>query len=442
MKIEVSEERVIYQGKPYEETKKWGEIQFPHLYKMDDGRLAVKIHGAEDCWEEHTDSTRFWRVSSDGGNTWESSDSLDNSIGTKIFEGQTVYFPEPEPFVTDSANVTPILPFSYLLPSDKIEKSKDGKLPFPSGRFCDMAGQVHYVFNMDYMPDDWKRGWVAKRHLKNGELLNEFVPVEQPVMSVNGVFHPRSDGGSNFVALRPQPISGRIKTDREGNVWVSCYCFEHLNPYTGSLDHRSASLLYKSTDNAKTFKLQSYVPFLPDTTKRPTSYLGNGFNECDIEFPDDGSIIMLMRTADVFCGGPEWNDMYYARSTDGGKTFSEPVSMGNGILPSLVKLNCGVILAAYGRPGIFVRAVDGATGTKWEEPIEIMTPNDRSGLMNVPPKRPDFHEWCGSCCNVDLKPISDNQAMLVYSDFYYPDVSGKTDKKLKSILCKIITVTE
>ena len=77
---------------------------------------------------------------------------------------------------------------------------------------------------------------------------------------------------------------------------------------------------------------------------------------------------------------------------------------------------------------------------KWEEPIEIMTPNDRSPLMNDPPARPDFHEWCGSCCNVSLLPISDNSSLLVYSDFYVPDACGKTNKKLKSMMCRVITV--
>lgn len=45
--------------------------------------------------------------------------------------------------------------------------------------------------------------------------------------------------------------------------------------------------------------------------------------------------------------------------------------------------------------------------------------------MNNPPERPDFHQWCGSCCNVDLKPLDANRAILIY---YVPDASGKTDK--------------
>ena len=51
-----------------------------------------------------------------------------------------------------------------------------------------------------------------------------------------------------------------------------------------------------------------------------------------------------------------------------------------------------------------------------------------------------FALWTAAVCIVDLQPIGPNQAILAYSDFYYPDQSGKTDKKLKTILTRIITV--
>lgn len=271
------------------------------------------------------------------------------------------------------------------------------------------------------------------RTTPDGKTAEETVPLDVSYMSMNAVIKPNG----NINALPPYPI-GHIKEAPDKSIWACTYIGAHLNPFNKAPDVHSAVTLYKSTDNAKTFKLQSYIPFPFDTLKYPTAYLGNGFSENDIEFMDDGSIIILIRTTDVFSGGPEWNDMYYARSVDGGKSFSEPVSMGCGILPSLCKLKCGVTLAAYGRPGIYIRPTkDGKT---WDAPIEIMSPNNRSHLMNNPPERPNFHQWAGSCCNVDLKALDDNHAMIVYSDFYYPDKSGKTNKKLKTVLFRLITV--
>jgi hypothetical protein len=295
---------------------------------------------------------------------------------------------------------------------------------------------MNYVYRRDTLPDNEQdNNWVYYR-IKNGasEAVEETAKVERPYASLS-----LSLDGETAIGLSNFPLCG-IKVDPEGNVWGVHYVFGHLNPVNGGPSPHEAVELYKSTDNCKTFQLQAYIPFIPDSVEEPTAYLSPSFNESAIEFMDDGSIIILMRTTNAYWG-PEWNPLYFARSTDGGKTFSKPVKFSEfGVLPRLVKLKCGVTLAAYGRPGIFVRAIDSSNGLTWGEPIEIMTPNDRSGLMNNPPERPDFHEYVGSCCNVDLKAIGDNQALLVYSDFFYPDKTGRTDKKVKTILSRIITV--
>ena len=48
-----------------------------------------------------------------------------------------------------------------------------------------------------------------------------------------------------------------------------------------------------------------------------------------------------------------------------------------------------------------------------------------------------FHEWDGACNNPELIALNSNTALLVYSDFYYPDEQGV---KRKTILCRKITV--
>jgi len=435
MKITVSKETVVLQGPAYEDTH-WGVMQFPTVYKTNDNKIVVRIHTGDDVWTEIGKADKeAWCISDDGGKTFKACQSMKNLIGTTISNGDRIYFPATKAIVYPESKLKFRRGFTAQIPSDKIEKQADGSFPYPSFRFWDNAGaEEHLLYDYDYLPDEYaKREWTMLRTTPDGITREEKVPIIQPTMSMNAIIKP--DGNVN--ALPPYPI-GHVKTAPDGSVWACTYSGAHLNPYNKAPDIHSASLLYKSTDNAKTFHLQSYIPFNFDTTKYPTAYLGNGFNENDIEFMDDGSIIILMRTTDVFCGGPEWNDMYYARSTDGGKTFSEPKSMGDGVLPSLVKLGCGITLAAYGRPGIYVRAT--TDGVNWESPIEIMTPSDRSHLMNNPPERPNFHQWAGSCCNVDLKPLDDNRAMLVYSDFYYPDQSGKTNKKLKTVLFRLITI--
>ena len=62
-----------------------------------------------------------------------------------------------------------------------------------------------------------------------------------------------------------------------------------------------------------------------------------------------------------------------------------------------------------------------------------MTADDRSGLANVPPEKPNFHQWAGSCCNCTILPLADNKALLTYSDFYTPDENGIKRKAIKTI---------
>ena len=132
--------------------------------------------------------------------------------------------------------------------------------------------------------------------------------------------------------------------------------------------------------------------------------------------------------------------MYMSRSTDDGKTWSKPEKFAfTGILPRLCPLKCGTTLLCYARPGIFIQASCNDSGTAWSEPVEVMTPNDRSRLANIPIDQPKFHEWDGACNNPELIALDDRTALLVYSDFYYPDENGI---KRKSILCRRITVED
>lgn len=438
MKVKIGEERLVCQGPAYEDTI-WGVMQFPTVYKLDNGNLVVRTHVGDDSWTEIGRADKeWWHLSEDLGKTWKKVGTQQTGVGLTLSNGERIYFPPQQAVILPPDAVKARRGFTEPLPSDKIVKEPDGSMPYPSFRYLDIAGQENLIYDFDYLPDEYnKKEWHMLRTGIDGVTREEIVPLDIPTMSTHGVMRRYLD--NTLIFMRPYPI-GHVKQAPDGSIWAITYLGAHLNPYNKAPSPKSAVAIFRSTDNAKSFKLHSYIPEIIDTFKHPNAWLGSGYNEADFEFMDDGSVIIFMRTVDVFSGGPEWNDMYFARSTDNGLTWSEPTSFGCGVLPSLVKLKCGATLAAYGRPGIFVRACFDKSGQKWEDPIEIMTPNDRSRLMNNPPERPNFHQWAGSCCNVELKPFDDNTAMLVYSDFYVPDASGKTNKKLKSIMFRMITV--
>ena len=171
---------------------------------------------------------------------------------------------------------------------------------------------------------------------------------------------------------------------------------------------------------------------------REYPYQSGGFSDSDFEFMPDGSMVWFFRTAWYASTGFEWAPMYMARSTDGGFSWTRPSRFAfTGILPRLCTLGCGVTLLCYARPGIFVQACADGRGVEWSEPLEVMTPGDRSGLHNLRIERPSFHEWDGACNNPEILPLDERTALLFYSDFYYPDEAGV---RRKTILCREIRV--
>lgn len=109
--------------------------------------------------------------------------------------------------------------------------------------------------------------------------------------------------------------------------------------------------------------------------------------------------------------------VYSARSQDSGKTWSKPMVFDKvGVWPRLLALKCGVTLASYGRPGLYLRATNDPTGQKWENPIIIITP---SGVYD------------DTCAYSALMALDDNTALMVYSDFKHKIADGSTRKAIQ-----------
>ena len=326
---------------------------------------------------------------------------------------------------------------NYRIPSEPIfpqKSEKPDELPYPLTTKSDVFGSNDKVYMLDTMPD----GLVEKNffflRLKNGETEAnvEYAPVDWKHRTVR-VYNPSVVyGGENALFVEnPGPYEGaaKIKVAPDGSIFLTHYQPSPCNPYTGRFEKFSAVFLFRSTDNGTTWALHGHIPYQPDVEKDEFAYLQGGFYEPDIEFMSDGSMLCIMRTCDVFQGAPEWGATYLSRSVDGGKTWTKPEYFQKiGALPLLLRLKCGVTLAVITRPGIFVYA-SWDEGKTWTKHIEIMTDKDRSGLANTPPARPNFHQWAGSCCNTDIRALSDNRALLVFSDFYTPDSNDHGIKK-------------
>ena len=194
--------------------------------------------------------------------------------------------------------------------------------------------------------------------------------------------------------------------------------------------------VFKSTDDARTWDYVSQVSVNDEVynTGKALEKEGigvfEGFNEPMMEVMPDGSVVMLMRTGD------KNQPSYIVRSTDGCKTWSDPVMFDEvGVKPQILTLECGVTVATYGREGLYVRATTDASGLEWGDPIRIALKGededfDSSSIGDD--KRISDYYTC-------LFALDSTTVLMIYTDFYYPD-EGNEPKK--TILARIITVQD
>ena len=110
--------------------------------------------------------------------------------------------------------------------------------------------------------------------------------------------------------------------------------------------------------------------------------------------------------------------MLITRSADHGHTWEQPRELFTfGVFPALVRLGNGALLLAFGRPGVWVSAsFDG--GRTWDDPVPVIA-------------------GAHSCGYTNLLPVSDDEALLVYSDFQHVGPDGLP---CKSVEVRRITV--
>jgi hypothetical protein len=180
--------------------------------------------------------------------------------------------------------------------------------------------------------------------------------------------------------------------------------------------------ILRSEDCGRTWECISCV-LMDDDTFYDGKKL-EGFTEPAMSVMPDGSVVMLMRSGCPYDPtDPDRYPCFITRSTDGCRTWSTPCRFDNlGVYPQILTLGCGVSLATYGRPGLYLKATGDPHGIEWCEHIQI----------DLTPGESDL-----SCYYTQLLPIDACTALLVYSEFYRPDDSGVPKK---SIMARTVNV--
>ena len=100
-------------------------------------------------------------------------------------------------------------------------------------------------------------------------------------------------------------------------------------------DTKYGNVIYRSTDQGKSFHYYSTMTMEPD--------FQNDFGEPNIELLSNGDLISMHRTGSYM---PLWQFI----SSDGGATWNGPSDPGaHGVSPDMVRLGNGVLACTYGR---------------------------------------------------------------------------------------------
>lgn len=386
MKMKVSEAVCVGQGPTYEEVS-WGPWQFPNINRLNDGRIVCSINPGQDDFSSYG-MPNVWFVSEDEGETWApiSPEEAEVQSGTKLPNGDRLF--------------TDMIP-PVQIPDDCFPEKP--LMSFPG--FAD-------IFYIDSLKSGTaEKKWSFRRLPAGSEtIVHEKADVDWPYMTVAKSY---SDG------YMPPFAFGRLRVAPDGSLWQMHYA-NGADPKDGHGYMYQSVYYFRSTDNGHSWKLASFL----SAENIPGAY---AFCEQDIAWSKNGTAISLIRGAD---------GCYKALSKDGGFHWDSIERFDDiGVDPAIRILPCGAAIASYGRPGFFLRASYDPDLINWEEPYEIISRADHSVEMNTPCAPGPGHSD-GTCSYSEILPLSDNEALVTYVDFYVPDKEGI---KRKSLMVRRIT---
>jgi hypothetical protein len=403
--LQIDEPSIVAQG----ENTGWGDYQFPDISYTKNGSILVSWTMRPDDYEAVTGKAYGEAVSDDGGITWRerresdvvvSGSPLSNGRAFKGFERQYAFECD---YIKNYTHVAEYKGRKYYFLEDIKEYDRKVK-----GVERDVESGEELLFDAELR---WK-------NLSLVEYAGGRVLPTSYMLTVCG--------------SAPQ-----ILTLSDGLYFATYHWSFDINSKTREEAVRAPYLdmsvfIFRSTDDARTWECISQIAPDEDIYKNAIANGFEGLDEPQMELMADGSVVVLMRSGSPSGqNDPNKYPSYIARSTDNCRTWSKPEEFDKlGVLPQIKRLGCGAIIASYGRPGLFVKVSGDESGMVWSDPIEIKLATNLS------------EESCydRSCYYTRLLPLDDHSALLVYSDFNYPE--NGVGESQKSILVRKLTVIE
>lgn len=385
-RLTLSDPVLVAQAPP--EMRQWGPYQFCALERLNDGAIHLRYHVEADSATAYGKNAGH-AVTADGGRTWR---TIDNPSGQSdlYLPGQGVQLPNGDRLIAHPPQSRSV---------------KGVQLPTSVGDL--KATYCYYVFYRFEDMTDLRLPWRFYRLPSGG---TRWIEENADVQFEGQLLYTVED-------VIPAPQVWRMRRMADDSLWLMQYPWRMVD---GKVDTKMRVQFLRSTDGGHTWYSHGEIPYQPIHAADAVADKRDGFSEPDATILPDGSVLAVFRTQD---GNPLNGPSYYSRSTDGGRTWSRPQIFDDlGVWPDLLTMRCGVTLAAYGRPGLYLRATTDPAGLQWQDRVTVVPPL----VMGT-----------DTCSYSALLPLSDHEALLAYSNFNIPGPDGRP---CKSILARRVTV--
>ncbi len=374
---------VVAASKPGE--NRWGYFQFPTLSALPGGKILYTFSDQADAVSGYGNPVPGY-ISADNGKTWKK--NTDSSVKT----------------IAPHGVISEIFNGEYLCvyPTPALDAKKQGiRMPKPVAQMKSYC--LHNFFRLSEISKEFQkrqtclpaRRWTPKEK-KWTETTVGYDPNGQLVLA-------RAEGSDKDLLPRTWFEDQVLRVNNE-LLYADYRCSFLLDD--GSTPKNFSVVLMASTDNGKTFQRRSTI------ASDPTGK--DALSESALSATSDGKLVCVIRRTDH-----EQKPMVITFSKDQGKTWTALEDFCDyGVWPRLLLLDCGVLVLAYGRPGVVLRFCLDGKGRNWTKPCTLK--------KGVPGKT--NAATCGYTFLHKLDPAS---FLIAYSDFDYKDQNNRQRKALK-----------
>ncbi|MBU4200376.1 MAG: glycoside hydrolase [Verrucomicrobia bacterium] len=366
MNIEIGASTLVSMAPPCE--TRWGFWNFPYLFRMPDGALALTHHVDHDTEETYGKTAPLF-VSRDEGRSWHSLQPPCPELG--LHPTFMMHLNDGECFTSVGRGVIPLNRLRSTQPIGSLWCYCDSNLY----DLASLEEEDRYIPLVRWLPK--RRKWISEKGI---------LDVPQALVWERG-------GNVSTFFLESKPILAR-----DGAIIVADFRTPVRMP-DGSTPTRRGTMILQSTDRGHSWQLRSIVAYDRQIT----------YAEPFLAYAPNGELLCTLRTT---CREEKDEPLHLARSGDDGRTWSAPEQIAEvGVFPNILTLGCGVSVISFGRPGMWLMFSDDGAGRRW---------GNRRTLVEPDPK----NNCAATCGYSSMEALDARRFLVAHTIFRHIDVAG------------------